>query len=86
MSEEKPLQKEYAYYLKIKPDLLKQYAGKFALIKDESFVGPFDTDGDAYKLGLEKFGNKPFLIVRIQETDEKSWTPILQLGLINANP
>jgi hypothetical protein len=83
---ERPLQKEYAFYLKIKGDLLKQYAGKFALIKGEDFAGAFDTDADAYKIGLEKFGNNPFLIVRIQETEEKSWTPILQLGLLNANP
>ncbi len=86
MTEQKPLQKEYAYYLTIRPDLLKQYTGKFALIKDEIFAGAFDTDADAYKVGLEKFGNVPFLIVRIQETEEKSWTPILELGLLNANP
>jgi hypothetical protein len=86
MVEEKPLQKEYAYYLKIKEDLLKQYPGKFALIRGEDFVGAFDTDADAYKIGLEKFGNSPFLIMRIQDSEEKSWTPILQLGILNANP
>ena len=85
MAEEKPLRGEYDYYLKIKPELLKQYGGKFALIKGEEFVGAFDTDADAYKVGLEKFGNTPFLIVRIQEMEEKSWTPILQLGLLNAD-
>jgi hypothetical protein len=84
--QERPLQKEFNFYLKIKPDLLKQYNGKFALIKDETFVGAYDTDADAYKVGLGKFGNTPFLIVRIQETDERSWTPVLQLGLLHANP
>jgi hypothetical protein len=86
MPQEPRLQEEHAYYLSIKPDLLKQSLGKFALIKDQSLAGVFDTDADAYKFGLEKFGNVPFLIIRIQEAEEKSWTPILQLGLINANP
>ncbi len=83
--EDKPLQKEYQYYLKIKPDLLKEVKGKFALIKDEKLVDTFDTDADAYKAGLLKFGNVPFLIVRISEEDEKSHIPILELELFNAD-
>lgn len=86
MPEERPLKKEYQYYLQVKPDLLKSSAGKFALIKDENVVGTFDTDADAYKVGLSKFGNVPFLIVRVQDQEERSWTPILQLGLLHANP
>lgn len=84
MSGEKPLQKEYKYYLSIKSELLKQYKGKFALIKDEKFVGAFDTDADAYKAGLLQFGNTPFLIVLISETEENTRIPLLELGLLNA--
>jgi len=86
MSEGETLRKERQYFLTIKADLLKQSAGKFALIKDQELVGVFDTDADAYKVGLGKFGNVPFLIVRIQEAEERSWIPILQLGLLRANP
>ncbi len=86
MPQESQLQREYSYYLSVKSDLLKQSLGKFALIKEQNLAGVFDTDADAYKFGLEKFGNVPFLIIRIQEAEEKTWTPILQLGLINANP
>jgi len=86
MSDSTPLQKEYQYYLRLKPDLLKESRGKFALIKDEKLVGTFDTDLDAYKVGLEKFGNVPFLIRRIQEDgDEKMWIPALSLGLLDAS-
>lgn len=84
MSETSPLQKEYQFYLKVKADLLKQHLGKFALIKEERLAGTFDTDQDAYKAGLEKFGNVPFLIIRIQEGDEWAWIPVLSMGILNA--
>ena len=79
-----PLEKEYQFYLRAKAELLKQHSGKFALIKEERLVGTFDTDQDAYKAGLEKFGNVPFLIIRIQEGDERTWIPVLSMGLLNA--
>jgi len=85
MSNSNPLQREYDFYLKIKPDLLKMHGGKFALIKDEKLVGTFDTDQDAYKIGLDKFGNVPFLIIRIQDKDESAWIPVLSMGLVNAS-
>ena len=84
MSEEKPLRKEYEYYLKIKPELLAKSKGKFALIKGEELIGTFDTDGDAYKFGLSKFGNTPFLIIKVSEQDESTHIPILELGLLDA--
>jgi len=84
MQEEHPLEKEYQYFEKNKADLLSQYKDKFALIKDEKLAGTFDTDQDAYKAGLALFGNVPFLIVRIQENEEKRWIPVLSLGLLNA--
>jgi len=82
---ESPLKADYAYYQKIKPDLLKSNRGKFALIKDGKLLGTFDTDSDAYKFGLSQLGNVPFLIVRIIENDERESIPILELGLLNAH-
>ena len=84
MTGEKPLQKEYSYYTRVKADLLKQYSCKFALIKDEKVVGTFDTDADAYKAGLLQFGNTPFLIILVSEKDEATRIPLLELGLIDA--
>ncbi len=83
MSQSPALQTEYQYYLRIKADLLKQYKGKFALIKKQELVGTFDTDQDAYNAGLDKFGNVPILIIRIQETEESAWIPVLSMGLLN---
>jgi len=85
MSKEIPLQKEYNYFVKIRPELLKEKRGKFALIKEEKLVGIFDTDSDAYKAGVLQFGTDSFLIVRIMDQDENTNIPILQLGLLNAS-
>lgn len=85
MSEDKPLEKEYQYYLKIKAELLKQHQGKFALIKGEELIGTYDTAENAYKVGLGRFGNVPFLIIRVQENEEKVWIPALELGLLHAH-
>jgi len=85
MPTESPLEKEYAFYQRSKAELLKQAKGKFALIKDEKLVGVFDTDSDAYNAGLLKFGNVPFLIVRITDEEERGTIPILEFGLLNAD-
>jgi hypothetical protein len=85
MPNPQPLTEEYEFYRMKKSDLVKQSNGKFALIKEKELVGIFDTDQDAYKAGLLRFGNVPFLIVRIQEADDKNWIPVLQLGLLNAS-
>jgi len=82
---ESTLQKEIQYYAKIKTELLKAHAGKFALIKDEKLVGTFDTDRDAYEAGLRELGNVPFLVIQILETNPHPWIPVVQLGLLNAN-
>lgn len=85
MPEEKALQKEYAFYLRIKPELLRESKGKFVVIRDEKVAGVFDTDSDAYKAGLARFGNVPFLIMLVNEEDQETRIPILELGLNVAN-
>ena len=79
-----PLDDEYNYYSSMKADLVRHNEGKFALIKGGELIGTFDTDQDAYKVGLERFGNVPFLIVRVDPDPEISWIPALSLGLLNA--
>ena len=84
MTSQEPLAEEYEFYRQKRSELIKQSNNKFALIKGKELVGVFDTDQDAYKAGLLRFGNVPFLIVRIQEGDDRNWIPVLQLGLLNA--
>lgn len=79
------LEEENKYYLSIKQKLLEESEGKFALIKDLKLVGIFDTDMDAYQVGISRFGNVPFLIIRIESEEQKYWMPTLELGLLNAD-
>lgn len=82
---EQVLAEEYAYFAEIKSELLKDQGGKFALIKGRKLIGVFDTDTDAYQVGVMQFGNEAFLIVRISQEEEGYWIPTLELGLLDAD-
>jgi len=80
MKEQNPLQTELEYYQKNKQEYLKLYKGQFVLIKGEDFAGAFTTDAEAYKAGLEKFGNEPFLIKQVLDDDGTVSYPALTIG------
>jgi hypothetical protein len=86
MSETNILHKELAYFEKHKQEYLKLYKGQFVLIKGEQFVQAFTTDQEAYRIGLEKFGNQAFLIRQVLEDDMKVSYPALTVGVINIHP
>ncbi|HLC58417.1 MAG TPA: hypothetical protein VJI68_01000 [Candidatus Nanoarchaeia archaeon] len=62
---------ELETYEKNKPDLLKSAFGKYVLIKGKEIINTFDTQNDAIKFGIEKFGNVPFLVKKIEEIETK---------------
>ena len=71
MSKEKTsLFKEAETYEKNKENLLRDYTGKYVLIKGDKIIGVYDTRNDAIKVGIDKFGNTPFLVKKILEIDE----------------
>jgi hypothetical protein len=55
------------------------------LIKGSGLVGAFTTDAEAYRAGVEQFGNEPFLIKQVVEDDGKVTYPALMVGVINAH-
>jgi hypothetical protein len=81
----KPLEEEIQYYNKIKTELLKNHAGKFALIHGSDFIGAFDNAQNAYDRGVELFGSKPFLIKLIVDPEPSEQIPAFFLGLTNAS-
>jgi hypothetical protein len=83
MSEQNPLQTELEYFEKHKAEYLERYKGQFVLIKGEKFAGTFTTEAEAYKAGLERFGNEPFLIKQVLEDDETVSFPALTVGVLN---
>ena len=69
MIEEFPLASDYEYYLTRKAELLGSHAGHFALVKARVLAGVFESEAEAYREGLARFGPSPFLIVPIQERE-----------------
>lgn len=63
------LSKEIETYKKNKQMLLKESSGKFVLIKGDKIINIFDTSNDAIKVGIDKFGNTPFLVKQILEIE-----------------
>lgn len=64
------LKQEYETYQAHKEELLAKHEGQFVLIRENEIVGVFASYDDALKAGLNKFGNVPFLVKKI-ERDEK---------------
>jgi hypothetical protein len=56
------LEKEFSYFVKNQDGLLPLYNGKYLVIKEETVVGAFDTEIDAYLDSVAKYGLGAFLI------------------------
>lgn len=56
------LEQEFSYYISNKDLLIKQYLGRFLVIKDQEVVGDFDTEIDAYSFGVSNYELGTFLI------------------------
>jgi len=80
-----PLEKEIKYFKSKKSEFLKTYLNQFVLIKDEELIGSYTTEAEAYKAGVEKFGNEPFLIKQVMEKEETISFPALMVGAINVS-
>ena len=56
------LKANFQYYLDNQKELVKKYNGRYIVIKDESVVGDFGTEADAYFDSVNKYGLGNFLI------------------------
>lgn len=56
------LEEEFEYYLSNQDDLVKEYNGKYLVIRDHEVVGVYDSELDAYKDASEKYEMGTFLI------------------------
>jgi len=56
------LEQEFKYFVDHQKELVKQYNGKYLIIKDQSVVGVYDTIEAAYEGGKEKYELGTFLI------------------------
>lgn len=79
------LVKELQFYNKNKAEYLKSYKNKYLLIKDNTLCGSFDTNEEAYKKGVDTFGNEPFLIKQVLEQEPTLTVSSLYVGMRNAS-
>lgn len=66
----KELELELKKYEEKKQDLLKTDENKYVLIKNQEIVGIFESQKDAIKVGIAKFGNTPFLVKKIERIEQ----------------
>jgi hypothetical protein len=80
------LETERDYFDKHRDDLLRQYPGKFVVIKEEQLLGSYDTIQDALAAGAREFGMVSFLVKRTDEAPQEVSIPALTLGILRADP
>lgn len=64
------LKEEFEYYLSHQDELLKEYTGKFIVIKNKSVIGVYDSEIDAYTESVKKEEAGTFLIQECQPGNE----------------
>ena len=65
-----PLKPEFEYYLANKPALLKEYEGKFVVIKDQSVIGAYDDELAAVTETSKTYELGTFLVQKVAPGDE----------------
>jgi hypothetical protein len=56
---------EVATYVRLKPELISRFPGKFVVIVGNEFEGPVDTFREALRAGYRRFGLGPLFIKQI---------------------
>ena len=78
------LEQELKFYDAHRQEFLAVNPGKFALIKGGELVGAFSSMQEAYKHGIERFGNIPILIRQILPADPAHRIPAFTQGMLRA--
>jgi len=77
------LRKELEAYERMKGELLEKYRGKVVAIKDGKLVGVYDSEEDAFRDVVEKYGLVPVLIKRVTEEEKPEEMPSYTYGLLS---
>ena len=66
------------------PELLRTSRGKIAVFHASKLIGVYETEDEAFRSGLSRFGlDEPFLL-RTIEPERQEEAPALVMGLIDA--
>lgn len=59
------LEKEFKFYLDNQAEFVEKYDGKVVVIKDQTVVGVYETEIEAYSDSINKFEKGSFLIQQV---------------------
>jgi hypothetical protein len=59
--------RNYQAFVRKLPELLSTHRGKFALMHDAKIVDFYDSAGDAYKAGVEQYGEGAFSVQEVTD-------------------
>ena len=76
------LKKELEVYERMRKELLEKYRGKVVAIKDGKLIGVYDSEEEAFKDVLEKYGFVPVLIKRVTDKEKPEEIPSYTYGLL----
>lgn len=79
------LEKERQFYADKLVEWLSRFPGKFVVVKGQELLGVFDTVEEALAEGARRFALEPFLVRRVQPTQDEVNIPALSLGILIAN-
>lgn len=79
------LEVEYKFFKSKRREWLELYRDKYVLVKGEELFDVFSSLNDAYRDGIRRFGNQPFLVKKVTGEETKEKIPVLTLGLIHAH-
>jgi hypothetical protein len=64
------IKKDFQYYLDHQNELVKQYNGKYLIIKDQTVVDSYDTETDALFKSQKKYQPGTYIIQRCSSGDK----------------
>ena len=64
----------YSYFMDHLDEIFAKYKGKFVVIKDDSVVGAYSSESEAYSDAVKKFNLGEFLIQECKSADKESYT------------
>ena len=64
------LKQEFKYYIKNQPELVKQYNGKFIVIKNKTVIGAYDNELEAIKETTSEHELGTFLVQKCEPGTE----------------
>jgi len=80
------LETERQFFEQNREGLLRQFPGKFIVVKEQRVLGPFESIEDALSGGAAEYGMTSFLVRRTDHVLEEASIPALMLGLLRADP